>query len=102
MHYRRWWRYGTFDYIRQGKKRPNKLGYILIVVNGRQMQEHRHIMEKHLGRKLEPFPKETVHHINGNKSDNRIENLVVLSQTQHSCLHYPDKPKTFKNGRKKC
>lgn len=69
-----------------------KYPYKRIYVNGTSIDEHRYIMEQHLGRKL--LPNEYVHHINGNKLDNRLENLIIMTPQQHNDLHITKLPKT--------
>lgn len=54
----------------------NAQGYVMI---GRK-REHRLVMEKTLGRYL--LPRETVHHINGIRNDNRPENLELWKKSQ--------------------
>ncbi len=47
--------------------------------------EHRLVMEEHLGRYLWPW--EVVHHIDENKRNNTIENLLVMDPGEHMALH---------------
>lgn len=56
-------------------------GYRLICVRGKQVYEHRYIMEQYIGRKLES--RENVHHLDGDKLNNNIENLEVIDVADH-------------------
>lgn len=71
--------------------RKNDDGYLMIfqpdhpnAYKDGWMPEHRWVVEQSIGRILETA--EQVHHINGAKDDNRIENLTMLSASEHQAI----------------
>ena len=63
----------------------DKSGYIVVWHNRKLLKEHRVVMEQKLGRPLSPH--EFVHHKNHIRSDNRIENLAIMSNSEHARHH---------------
>ena len=85
-------RYGKDHPSWKGGKYINDSGYILTLhrnhpsgVKKPYLREHRLILEAHLGRIL--TKDEIIHHKNGDKTDNRVENLMIVTRSEHINMH---------------
>ena len=77
---------------KMGRRRINRKGhsilngYVEIIVDGKRVLEHRAVMEDMLGRPLQKS--EIVHHIDCDRLNNDLENLVLLeNHSSHLAVH---------------
>lgn len=96
MHYRRVALYDHPEAITSIGYSADKSGYISLHLPGHPIAnaggyvyEHRLVMSEHIGRYLASH--ESVHHKNGNRADNRIENLELWSKAQPAGQRVEDK-----------
>lgn len=81
------------------KGKIKKMGYTMIRLPGKYVLEHRFLVEKEIGRKLEKF--EVVHHINNIRDDNRMENLYIFYKREHDKFTSSKNKKILKSNIKK-
>lgn len=68
---------GYVEIKRQTHPNAKKSGYVPV---------HRLVMSDHLGRPL--AHNEVVHHLNGDRADNSLENLVLMTRSDHHSHHH--------------
>lgn len=83
------WEFGGYE-----KKRDD--GYICVYVpdhpyaaSDGMVMKHRLLMERKIGRYL--TPDEVVHHINHKRDDNRLENLKLMTISEHMSMHMKER-----------
>lgn len=74
-------------YIKKANKKEfrERKGYLEIFVDTKYIAYHRYLMEQFTGKPLPPNIH--IHHLDFNKKNNQIYNLIMLSKGQHSHVH---------------
>ena len=65
--------------------RRNNSGYKVFRENGKWKSVHKRVAEKKVGGRI--YPGREVHHIDGNKNNNRPSNLRVVKKSDHRQIH---------------
>lgn len=79
-----------------GSKTMSQHGYVVVRTgSGSKCRQYEHVLvaEKALGRKLKNLgaghpDTEVVHHIDGDKTNNTPENLLICTHAYHTALHH--------------
>lgn len=79
------------DFYHDGMVNIMKNGYVRIHINGKTVKLHRHV--------LKAKPNQIVDHINGNKLDNRMENLRIVTNGQNRANTAKDKGYSYVDGK---
>lgn len=93
-------RYDLQKILLQGENNPNwkggnainKEGYRMIRLGNKYIYEHIFVWKRNKGNIPQGF---IIHHLNGNRQDNRIENLACMSNSEHMKLHRNKKEEVY-------
>lgn len=109
MHYMRMKRYGDVNYVtphyqfrKNCRAAQPTLGDCKETTYKKCLGRHAHrrVMENYLGRKLES--NEIVHHIDGNRHNNSLSNLTILTRAEHARLHFTGVDQSYHEKPVKC